>query len=509
MSSCSKWIIPRRKLSSVTRASHYDIQAQCHVLLLWIESDERWNGKDRNHSLSFIPINQSITMPRDGDTGKVPLKRGDACLYCRKRRIKCSAEKPSCSQCNGRRECTYDNGKPISRVRQLEDKVAQLEGMLLQTSSRRPSESEPNGESSGVGSGSGSGSRNGNIHTNSSGNTDSTPASDVNMQQDPVPSNSGFSFEGTGEGMNDMNMFDLNAIQQQFNHATSGLSNDFFSFGGSMFGDTSQATNLPTLSNPNQDATTMFDFSTLDPNFMSLVNSFDSTFNQSQSAQTQTQPLPNIFQSNAQGGPSQPFASVPQSQNPRQPNSFAATVTEVADSSTGFTPYLNPDYSPSGNDPSPSLSTGYPLSREDNSAPTPGRHYDHLSQMVANNIRAPHEPPAPIVGEPTWNTGPNTGIVFGSEQTPSQNSNHPLGLKSYPEPGTHAADVVISQALGDKSPEDPAAYANQTSTSYSTFFQKPADTRAGLGAALDQEGYELVGGWFDANDLPRVARDHL
>lgn len=59
-----------------------------------------------------------------------PLKRGDACLYCRRRRIRCSATKPSCSNCAGRRECVYDTGKPVSRVRMLEERVAELEGYL-------------------------------------------------------------------------------------------------------------------------------------------------------------------------------------------------------------------------------------------------------------------------------------------------------------------------------------------------------------------------------------------
>lgn len=433
-------------------------------------------------------------MPRDTEVGKAPLKRGDACLYCRKRRIKCSAEKPSCSQCSGKRECTYDNGKPISRVRQLEDKVAQLESMLTQTSSRR---SESEGESSRMGSASGSG----NVQTNSSGNR-STPASDVNMQQEYIPETSNQSFAGTG--MDDIE-FDLNAMQQQFNDATSGLSNDFFSFGGSMFGDTTQTMQLPTLSNPSQDATTMFDFSTLDPNFISLVNSFDNSLNQP--APTQTQPTPQDFRGNAQSGPSN-FPTFPQPQASQQPNSFAATVSEDIETSTGFTPYLNPDYSPAGNGPSPSMSTGYPLSRNDTSAPTPGRHFDHLSQSI-NNSRNGQAVPTVFVGEPTWTTGPGTGVESKPGQTPAGGSSHPLGLKNHPGQGSDSADIALSQALGDKSPEDPSAYANQTSTSYSTFFQKPAESRAGSGAALDQEGYELVGGWFDANDLPRVARDHL
>lgn len=62
-----------------------------------------------------------------------PLKRGDACLYCRRRRIRCSATKPQCHHCAKlKRECVYDVGKPVSRVRKLEDKVAELEGYLRQ-----------------------------------------------------------------------------------------------------------------------------------------------------------------------------------------------------------------------------------------------------------------------------------------------------------------------------------------------------------------------------------------
>lgn len=35
----------------------------------------------------------------DNNGKKATLRRGDACLYCRKRRIKCSADKPSCQVC--------------------------------------------------------------------------------------------------------------------------------------------------------------------------------------------------------------------------------------------------------------------------------------------------------------------------------------------------------------------------------------------------------------------------
>lgn len=66
-----------------------------------------------------------------GGPHRAPLKRGDACLYCRKRRIRCSATKPSCHHCSKlKRECVYDTSKPVSRVRQLENKVAELEESL-------------------------------------------------------------------------------------------------------------------------------------------------------------------------------------------------------------------------------------------------------------------------------------------------------------------------------------------------------------------------------------------
>jgi hypothetical protein len=284
--------------------------------------------------------------------------------------------------------------------------------------------------------------------------------------------------------MDDMNMFDINAIQQSFSEATSGLSNDFFSFGGSMFGEPSQQPTIPTLSNPLQDATTMFDFSTLDPNFMSLVNSFDSTFQSNQAASTsQVQPT------------SQP--------TPAQPSIFAATVTE--DTSTGFTPYLNPDYSPPSTGPPPiaSTSTGYPLSRNDAAAPTPGRHFSHLAQTVSYNAGRDSQIPQAHPDQPSWKIG------TGQSSISTGSSPHPSISKDGIYMGGDADDPVVAQVLGDKSPEGLDSYASQATASFSAAFQKPADSRAGLGAEFDQQGFELVGGWFDANDLPRVARDHL
>jgi len=248
-----------------------------------------------------------------------------------------------------------------------------------------------------------------------------------------------------------------------------------------MFGDTNQPTQLPTLSNPNQDATAIFDFSTLDPNFMSLVNSFDNT---------------NTFQAQ-QSVPPQPQPTAPQ-----PTKSFAATVTD--ETSTGFTPYLNPDYGTPLNDPSPSTSTGYPLSRMDDSAPAPGLHFEQLSNTISNS-RSDMSAPKPCVGVSSGGTG------SGSGPSPYPDSSQAFGSASSAEPSAEEWDTRIAQALGDQPSAGPSSNVGPSSTSYSysNQFQRPADSRAGLGAPLDQEGYELVGGWFDANDLPRVARDHL
>lgn len=79
-----------------------------------------------------------------------PLKRGNACLFCRKRKLKCDAERPRCKQCgrlNAQGECVYDdmleaasnaNGRPAA-------------------STRRANSGGNDGQQGGVGGGGGSG----------------------------------------------------------------------------------------------------------------------------------------------------------------------------------------------------------------------------------------------------------------------------------------------------------------------------------------------------------------
>lgn len=103
------------------------------------------------------------------------LARGGACDYCKKRKLKCSAELPRCAACaRADRECVYNQKQQKSRVRILEDRLAELEKKL---SNERGGEGEEaavpqvgvmesypdsvyaaiNASAVGVGSGSGSG----------------------------------------------------------------------------------------------------------------------------------------------------------------------------------------------------------------------------------------------------------------------------------------------------------------------------------------------------------------
>ncbi|OWZ47440.1 hypothetical protein C349_02439 [Cryptococcus neoformans var. grubii Br795] len=73
-----------------------------------------------------------------------PLRRGDACLRCRAKKLKCSAEKPSCDQCSKRNDtCVYDTARPATRVQKLEAKLAQMEDQETRPSieEQRPSSS--------------------------------------------------------------------------------------------------------------------------------------------------------------------------------------------------------------------------------------------------------------------------------------------------------------------------------------------------------------------------------
>ncbi|WWC69978.1 uncharacterized protein I206_103922 [Kwoniella pini CBS 10737] len=88
------------------------------------------------------PINGSHSYKDEDDAGQIgvshphsrsrapghPLRRGDACLMCRAKKLKCSAQKPVCDQCSKRNDrCVYDAVRPASRVERLERKLAEMD----------------------------------------------------------------------------------------------------------------------------------------------------------------------------------------------------------------------------------------------------------------------------------------------------------------------------------------------------------------------------------------------
>jgi hypothetical protein len=59
------------------------------------------------------------------------LPRGGACEFCKRRKLKCTAEQPQCRACaRSGRECVYSQKQQRSRVRVLEDKLLELEQRL-------------------------------------------------------------------------------------------------------------------------------------------------------------------------------------------------------------------------------------------------------------------------------------------------------------------------------------------------------------------------------------------
>ncbi|KAK4684956.1 hypothetical protein P7C73_g5204, partial [Tremellales sp. Uapishka_1] len=82
-------------------------------------------------SPSQDPGSQSPPRKRKATTRINMLTRGGACEFCKKRKLKCSAETPSCASCRrSGRECVYSQKKQKSRVKVLEDRLVELERKL-------------------------------------------------------------------------------------------------------------------------------------------------------------------------------------------------------------------------------------------------------------------------------------------------------------------------------------------------------------------------------------------
>lgn len=81
------------------------------------------------------PETPSETKKRKAGTSRINmLARGGACEFCKKRKLKCSAEEPTCSACKRMNQpCVYAQKKQRSKVRQLEDRLADLETRLRES----------------------------------------------------------------------------------------------------------------------------------------------------------------------------------------------------------------------------------------------------------------------------------------------------------------------------------------------------------------------------------------
>lgn len=352
-------------------------------------------------------------MPKeDPQSHPPPLKRGDACLYCRKRRIRCSATKPTCTHCAKiGRECVYDVKKPTSRVQQLEEKVAQLESLLR------------NGAMSGEGVPSAS-------ELQANGSTSSLPhqsSGNTSSEATPLPQqiSTSTSYSFLNNETLDVNLFGgkYPAIPPADND-----SNLFPSFGGSIFGSIGSI-----MPQPQPQAEQAFDFSTLDPTFMNMVNSF-------QTSTGLTEPIPQ-----QQRQQQQPMAFGQSPAPPAPPSHLNAVQASI----------------------NPHTAQPFPLSTSTEPIPQP---YTSLPKL------------------PFLNNNFCTSVA--SEALPTNPS-------VVAELASASANVHEDMDALLKTTAAPSAEQWATGMTQDLNFDR------------GQENTQLVGGWFDANDLPKVARDHL
>ncbi|WVF68407.1 hypothetical protein IAT40_003172 [Kwoniella sp. CBS 6097] len=473
-------------------------------------------------------------MPKDDPVHPPPLKRGDACLYCRKRRIRCSADKPTCQHCaKTGRECIYDSGKPVSRVKQLEEKVAELENMLkggiAPSANGHANGGEPSSsrkESISSASASASVPPIPPLQHHSSSDQSIATSSDTAMDQlqdyadtsysqlpDPQSSTS-YSYDATTTGTAGES-FDFNMLDA-FLSTQSGLPpSTFASFGGSFFsGTTGTGDNVEavqpqlgsglgsgfglntSMNGDGMNVESSFDFNMLDPNYMSLIHSF-------QAATTTTTATTTTHTANTTSGPSSTIHSQP---------ATSSTSPSVARSSTGGQGPIDPTYY------NPSTSTCPPYLNDPNPPIT-----SHANDSPLYRTRPPH------YRTTTLNPGPYSVsqiLLTDPQDDPNVTLRNKL-LSSVPD--RRLADLLRGtdiQPPADASPATctvPASASAQVNgqqwvtgiTDSSTEYQPagvgtqgPVDTDADA-SADSTEGFTLVGGWFDAADLPKIARDHL
>lgn len=92
---------------------------------------------------------------REDDPSNIPaaLRKGAACLQCRKRKMRCDAGQPHCTNCvKGKKDCQYAAGRAKTKTQLLREKIQDLESKIraLETASaaRHSEGNSPAGDSS-------------------------------------------------------------------------------------------------------------------------------------------------------------------------------------------------------------------------------------------------------------------------------------------------------------------------------------------------------------------------
>ncbi|KAH7098141.1 hypothetical protein BKA62DRAFT_713967 [Auriculariales sp. MPI-PUGE-AT-0066] len=71
-----------------------------------------------------------------------PLHRGEACLHCRKRKMRCDAVKPSCGPCTSfGKECEYEISPYLRQIQRLQYEVEMLRARVAELEGRSPASS--------------------------------------------------------------------------------------------------------------------------------------------------------------------------------------------------------------------------------------------------------------------------------------------------------------------------------------------------------------------------------
>ncbi|WWC95459.1 hypothetical protein V866_002323 [Kwoniella sp. B9012] len=500
-------------------------------------------------------------MPKEDPSHPPPLKRGDACLYCRKRRIRCSADKPTCQHClKSGRECVYDSGKPVSRVKQLEEKVAQLEN-LLKSSAGKDDAGDSGRRESSTSTASTSQPPPLQHHSSSSSSQSQDVPMDLSGMGGGEPSSStSYGYSANNETF-DINMFD--AILGNSNSQNTGSSNhnSFASFGGAFFsgsastGATPNFFGLVNSSSPTgQNVESLFDFNMLDPNYMSLLSSFGDT---STGPTTAAQPFVNSdsrshFQSsNIDTNPSVPIPHPdppsgtfphPHLSGPPQPPTtstsqpLSASLGFYNPNSTSCPMHLNSDDS--------KVPTSYDLAQfqtqtnpsvhtSDGTSPALNQYVnscdpEDLTQTLLNTLNRNNtltesesrmaellrssQVKHPQLSDPesflkdveislerTVGADRHTSITTDKDDTKGQQE----GNSQQWVTGITEASPLNEPAGPGTSPSATAVSDGGGLRSSVPFYDPKEDI------AEDDGPNTLVGGWFDAHDLPKVARDHL